>query len=228
MRLQLRKIFKRMSFPPNLRRIAVGLLSLVVLGCWLTIIPGLAKAALEEDVRSLRADMDQIKKDIGEIKTLLEGAVKRKKPEKTTGTVGFNGRPMLGESQAPVTIVEFSDYQCPFCRRYALNVFPTLKGEYIDTGKVRYVFRDFPLTSIHAQAQKAHESAHCAGEDDKYWEMHDALFQKQNDLTVPSLKQYAADLGLNSTRFNECLDSGKYQDEIQKEVAKGAAAGCVR
>jgi protein-disulfide isomerase len=132
---------------------------------------------------------------------------------------------MLGTSDAPVTIVEFSDYQCPFCRRYSLQVFPTLKREYIDTGKVRYVFRDFPLTNIHAQAEKAHEAAHCAGEVQQYWEMHDLLFSKQKNLSVPSLKEYATTLGLDLETFSTCLDSGKFQAEIGKDQADGAAAG---
>ncbi len=137
----------------------------------------------------------------------------------------MSGGAVLGEIDAPVTIVEFSDYQCPFCRRFSLFVFPAIQREYIDTGKVRYVFRDFPLSSIHQQAEKAHESARCAAEFNKYWEMHDVLFERQNDLMVPSLKQYAGELGLDSTRFEECLDSGKYQVAIQKDVADGQAAG---
>jgi len=187
--------------------------------------PGSGQAGVEEDVQILREDMEQVKKDLAEIKSILLGALKRQVPEKSTGTVGVTGRPMLGKNDAPVTIVEFSDYQCPFCRRYSLTVFPVLKRDYIDTGKVRYIFRDFPLTSIHQQAKKAHESAHCAGEFDKYWEMHDALFQNQKDLMVPSLKQYAAKLGLDSTIFEGCIDSGKYQADIQKDIDDGAAAG---
>jgi hypothetical protein len=156
---------------------------------------------IDEEICILRQDMDQVKKDLAKIKTLLQGAIKRPAPQKTTGTVGFTGRPMLGPSDAPVTIVEFSDYQCPFCRRYSLHVFPTLKRDYIDTGKVRYVFRDFPLTNIHAQAEKAHEAAHCAGEVQQYWDMHDLLFSKQQNLSVPSLKKYATTLGLDSDAF---------------------------
>jgi len=204
---------------------APRLIGLLVLVCSLMITPGLSQAGMEEDVQVLREDMDQVKKDLAEIKALLQGALKRPAPQKSTGTVGIAGRPMLGEADALVTIVEFSDYQCPFCRRYSLTVFPILKREYIDTGKVRYVFRDFPLTSIHQQAEKAHESAHCAGEFNQYWEMHDLLFQNQKDLTLPSLKHYAAELGLNSLNFEECLESGKYQVAIQKDVADGTAAG---
>jgi protein-disulfide isomerase len=202
-----------------------GLIGLLVCIGLLLINPGSGQAVVEEDVRVLREDMEQVKKDLAEIKSILQSAIKRQVPEKSTGTVGVTVGAMLGATDAPVTIVEFSDYQCPFCRRYSLTVFPTLKREYIDTGKVRYVFRDFPLTSIHQQAEKAHESAHCAGEFNKYWEMHDVLFEKQNDLMLPSLKQYAAELGLDFTTFEECLDCGKYQVAIQKDVEDGGAAG---
>lgn len=206
-------------------RLVPGLIGLLVCVGLLLINPGSGQAVVEDDVRVLREDMEQVKKDLAEIKSILQSAIKRPRPEKSTGTVGVTGGAMLGETDAPVTIVEFSDYQCPFCRRYSLTVFPVLKREYIDTGKVRYVFRDFPLTGIHQQAEKAHESAHCAGEFNKYWEMHDVLFEKQNDLMLPSLKQYAAELGLDSTTFEECLDSGKYQVAIQKDVEDGGAAG---
>ncbi len=201
------------------------LMGLLIFGCAFLSTPGWSHAGLEDDVRGLREDMGQVKKDLAEIKTLLQSAIKRPAPQKSTGTVGFTGRPMLGNPDAPVTIVEFSDYQCPYCRRYSLTVFPTLKRDYIDTGKVRYVFRDFPLTNIHAQAEKAHESAHCAREVQKYWEMHDVLFTKQKELAVPSLKQYAATLGLDPEIFAACLDSGKYQAEIRKDITDGTAAG---
>ena len=222
---RIQRIEKKEKRPRGPGSLARGMIGLLVCVCSLMIYPGLGQAGVEEDVRLLREDMEQVKKDLAEIKSILQGAIKRQVPEKSTGTVGVIGRPMLGKIDAPVTIVEFSDYQCPFCRRYSLTVFPVLKHDYIDTGKVRYVFRDFPLSSIHQQAGKAHESAHCAGEIHKYWEMHDALFQNQKDLTVPSLKQYAANLGLDSTTFETCLDSGKYQADIQKDVDDGAAAG---
>jgi protein-disulfide isomerase len=225
MNRRIQGIKKPENSPGEKNRIFRGLIGLLVCVGLLMINPGPGQAVVEDDVRVLREDMEQVKKDLAEIKSILQSAIKRPSPEKSTGTVGVTGGAMLGETDAPVTIVEFSDYQCPFCQRYSLTVFPVLKREYIDTGKVRYVFRDFPLSSIHQQAGKAHESAHCAGEFNKYWEMHDALFQNQNDLTVPSLKQYAADLGLDSTTFVECLDSGKYQVAIQKDVDDGGAAG---
>jgi protein-disulfide isomerase len=114
--------------------------------------------------------------------------------------------PVRGNPSAPVTIVEFSDYQCPFCSR----VNPTLdlvRNTYGD--KVRIVFKDFPLPN-HLEAPKAAEAARCAGEQNKYWEMHDAMFANQRALAVPALKQTARTIGLNGGTFDSCLDSGKH------------------
>ena len=132
--------------------------------------------------------------------------------------------PFLGRADAPVTLVEFSDYQCPFCQRFFATTLPTLKRDYIDTGKLRYVFRDFPL-DVHAQARKAAEAAHCAGEQGKYWEMHDALFRNQSALTPARLAEYARALGLDGSRFDQCLTSGRHTARIQRGLADGAAAG---
>ena len=131
---------------------------------------------------------------------------------------------VLGDNDAPVTIVEFSDYECPFCGRFHTQTFGQLKSAYIDTGKVKFVYRDFPL-SFHAQAQKAAEAAECAGEQGKYWEMHELLFSPGVQGGVASFKQYAQQIGLDTAKFNDCLDTGKMVAEIRKDTADGAAAG---
>ena len=136
---------------------------------------------------------------------------------------------VMGDPNAPVTIVEFSDYQCPFCQRHVLNTMPQLKKEYIDTGKVRYVFKDFPL-SFHKQAMPAAMAAECAGEQGKYWEMHDKLFNERNKWNENPdvknvMKQFAQDLGLDMEQFNQCFDSEKYKDEILADQHEGLAAG---
>jgi len=129
-----------------------------------------------------------------------------------------------GDSDAPVTIVEFSDYECPFCGRYVSETYPQILKNYIETGKVKYIFRDFPL-SFHPQAQKAAEAAECAGEQGKYFEMHDLLFGSGVGGGVASFKQYAADLGLNTVEFNDCLDSGEMAAEVQKDFNDGRVFG---
>lgn len=130
--------------------------------------------------------------------------------------------PSLGNPSAPVTIVEFSDFQCPFCQRVA----PTLKRVRETYGdKVRIVWKDFPLTQIHPEAFKAGEAAHCAGEQGKFWEYHDRLFANQQALQPESLKKHAADLGLDASRFNACVDSAKYGDRVSEGVAQGSRLG---
>ncbi len=137
--------------------------------------------------------------------------------------------PVLGDANAPVTLVEFTDYQCPFCGRHYTNTYGQLKKEYIDTGKVKYVVRDFPL-NFHPHAQKTAEATECADDQGKFWEMHDKIFETQATWSnatdiVPVLKQYAADLKLNTGTFNACLDSSKYKDEVAKDMADGSASG---
>ncbi|MGH8611376.1 MAG: DsbA family protein [Gammaproteobacteria bacterium] len=122
-------------------------------------------------------------------------------------------------------MIEFSDYQCPYCKRFSNTTLPVLKAEYIDTGKIRYVFRDFPLEQRHGQARKAAEAAHCAGDQGKYWEMHDIIFRNQQALQDAKLKAYARNLGLNPTTFDGCLDTDKYTDEVKKDFEDGVTAG---
>lgn len=135
--------------------------------------------------------------------------------------VSADDDPIKGDKDAKVTIVEFSDFECPFCGKAE----PTLKKileKY--QGKVKLVYRDFPL-AMHKNAQKAAEASQCANDQGKYWEYHEKLYANQKALTLADLKKYAADLGLNSAKFNECLDSDKYADEVKKDLADGESYG---
>ncbi|KFE67178.1 DsbA family protein [Hyalangium minutum] len=129
--------------------------------------------------------------------------------------------PAKGPDNAPITIVEFSDFQCPFCSRAKVTVDEVVK-QYGD--KVRLVFRHFPL-SFHQDAPKAAEAAACADDQKKFWEYHDKLFANQGALKVDDLKKHAADLGLDTARFNECLDSGKKAELVKKDMSAGEKAG---
>jgi len=138
--------------------------------------------------------------------------------------VSIDDDAVKGDANAPVTIIEFSDYECPFCGRFYSDTLPQIISEYIDTGKVKLVYRDFPL-NFHPQARKAAEAAECAGEQGKYYEMHDLLFEKGVSGGESSFKQYAKDIGLDSSEFDSCLDSGEMADEVQKDLDDGTAAG---
>jgi protein-disulfide isomerase len=143
-----------------------------------------------------------------------------KKLEPIRVEVAANG-PAKGPANAPVTIVEFSDFQCPFCSRLT----PTLKQVEEKYGdKVRIVFRQYPLP-FHQFAQKAAEASLCANEQGKFWQMHDAMFANQQALEVAQLKAKAAELGLNAEQFNQCIDSGKHAAAIQADMKEGSAAG---
>lgn len=141
-----------------------------------------------------------------------------------TAAVSADDDPSIGPENASVTIIEFSDFQCPFCTK-AEPVISQILENY--KGKVRFVYRDFPL-SFHQYAQKAAEASECADEQGKFWKYHDTLFEKQSEWSsegVAKLKEYAADLGLNAEQFNKCLDSGKYASEVQKDFTDGQEAG---
>ena len=129
-----------------------------------------------------------------------------------------------GDPSAPVTIVEFSDYECPFCGRFYSETLGQIESKYIETGKVKLVYKDFPL-SFHPQAQKAAEAAECAGEQGKYYEMHDLLFEQGVQGGVAGFKQYARQIGLNTARFDACLDSGQMAAEIQADMVAGQKVG---
>ena len=154
-----------------------------------------------------------------------------------TGTaveVSADDDPFLGPGKAKVTIIEFSDYQCPFCRSFWRDTLSQIKNEYIDSGKsVKFVYRDFPLSSIHPLAQKYAEAAECAEDQGKYWEMHDKIFQEQDKLGqgtigaygIDDVKRWAVEIGLIGSEFSQCLDSGKYTDEVRKDFEDGSRAG---
>ena len=132
---------------------------------------------------------------------------------------------ILGDKNAEVTIIEFSDYQCPFCGRFWSDTLPSIKSEYIDSGKVKLVFRDFPLTSIHPLAQPSAEAVECVrekGGDEAYYKMHDKIFANQPSLSESNLKAWAKELGYDIT---SCLDSGKFKNEVQKDTQDAQAAG---
>lgn len=135
-----------------------------------------------------------------------------------------------GDPDAPVTMVEFSDFQCPFCQRYFLQTYPKLVEKYVDTGKVRYIFKDFPLTSIHPQAVVAANAAHCAGQQEAYWAMHDKLYEGQsrwsgNSKAGEVFKDFASELGLDIDQFNACLEAKQFSNEIFADLQEGIAAG---
>lgn len=139
-------------------------------------------------------------------------------------SVDITGQTFTGNPNAPVTMIEFTDIQCPFCGRYNSGSFPDIKSNYIETGKLRYVQISLPLP-FHIHAAKAAEALYCADEQEKFWEFKDKLFENQNELTVPSIKEYAVTVLPNVSAFSECLDNGKYTEKVAADASKARDAG---
>lgn len=139
-----------------------------------------------------------------------------------------SGAPVLGNDQAPVTIIEFADFQCPFCKAFHDEVFPSIKSNYIDTGKVKFIYQDFAFLGEESRAAAA--AAKCAKDQDKFWPYHDLLYDRQDgenqgNFNPANLKAFAAELGLNTAEFNQCLDSGQHQADVVAETQGGEGYG---
>lgn len=146
--------------------------------------------------------------------------------------VSTGNLPILGSDNAKVTIVVFSDFQCPFCKQFVDNSYTQILDTYVKSNKIKFAFRHYPLTSIHANAQKASEAGECANEQNKFWNYHDLLFKKQTewspqstDEAVISFTNYASELGLNINQFQSCLNNDKYKDKVEKDIEDGNKAG---
>lgn len=131
--------------------------------------------------------------------------------------------PVYGPADAPITIIEFSDFQCPYCQRWHVQVWPKIQAAYGD--KVRLVYRDFPLYSIHPEAGPAAEAANCANEQGKFWEFHDLLFSGELTLGREAYLAYAERLGLKMQQFTTCLDERRYQGEVEDDYAYAVDLG---
>ena len=147
----------------------------------------------------------------------------------TTGSIKVqieDNDPILGDKDAGISIVEFSDFQCPFCARAHTGALADLRNsDFFKNGEVNFVYKQFPLSSIHPFAQNAGEASLCAQDQGKFWEYHDTLFLNQGALDDSSLKAYAAQLGLDTGAFNSCLDGDEKESEVLKELAQATAAG---
>jgi len=135
----------------------------------------------------------------------------------------FEDDPVLGPEDAPVTIFEFSDFECPFCRRHNLEVFNRILEAY--EGQIRYVYKDFPLTSIHPNALPAAAAALCAHEQDAFWEFHGYLFSMALGLSEEAYMQYAEDLNLDMDDFTECVEEGRYEESVQADIDFASSLG---
>lgn len=153
-------------------------------------------------------------------------------PQGNTVKVSVDDDPVMGDPEAPVTLIEFSDFECPFCKRSFEDMLPQLKKEYIDTGKVKFVYRDFPLSFHDPLATQEALAATCAreqGGDEVFFKYHDEIFKRTqsngNGMPKSELYNIASDIGLEDSAFRSCLDSEKYKGEVSQDIIDGASAG---
>jgi protein-disulfide isomerase len=156
------------------------------------------------------------------VKTLRETAQVKILLQPPIVPVSTEGAPFKGPKDAPITIVEFSDFQCPYCKR-VIPILDQLMAQY--AGQIKLVYRDFPISSIHPAAQRAAEAAHCAGEQGKFWEFHDVLYDKQADIPTMDFREQAAALGLDAAAFQACLEDGRHRQTVARHYADGLKAG---
>jgi protein-disulfide isomerase len=189
-------------------------------------------ASTKQEVIELKEQVAEMQKDLAEIKKLLQEGARAPAAAPRPAPPGFKEQvvnigpsPTKGEDDAPVTLIEYSDYQCPFCARHYREVMPILQKDYIDTGKLRFIMRENPIPSLHRNAMNASIAALCAGEQDRYWDMHNMLFENQKELDVANLKNFASTLGLDTAEFNSCLDDKETQKQIQQDLASSAKLG---
>lgn len=184
-------------------------------------------SALQGEIEALKEGQKAIRDELKAIKDLLTARQKSRNPVQDVDlTIKVADDPAKGNPDAKVTLIEFTDYQCPFCSRHTKSTLPQLEKNFVETGKIRYVLRDFPLSSLHPQAAKAHEAAHCAGDQGKYWEMHDRLFEHQKELGADKLLDYAEEAGVSDmSAFETCLNNQKYEEKTNASLKEGKEAG---
>ncbi|HVR28134.1 MAG TPA: thioredoxin domain-containing protein [Thermoanaerobaculia bacterium] len=184
---------------------------------------------LQFEVEALKQGQEAIQQSLAEIKAMLRAAPRT--PDQpanapsvpVNATIDLQDRPLKGSPEAALAIVEFSDYQCPYCARFTKNTYPRLEQEFIATGKVRYAMLDFPLRN-HPFAFKAAEAATCAAADGKFWEMHHLLFENQHELQPAALPNYAEQIGIDRAAFEACLEEGRGED-VNADMAQAREVG---
>jgi protein-disulfide isomerase len=180
---------------------------------------------LRKDIESIKESQAAIQKAIEEIRVLARGGQVPKTLQPGDIVLSIDDDPVKGDKNARLVLVEFSDFQCPFCARYFRETFPEIEKDYVKTGKLKYVFRDYPIEGAHKDAFKAAEAAGCALDQGKFWEMHDRLFANQTALGFSDLAKHAQAIGLDVPKFQQCLDREEYSTEVRKDMADGQKTG---
>jgi len=174
-------------------------------------------AKLKDEVARLNAQQQQILASLDELKKMMRGP--GPPALKPPATLGVADEPYKGEPTAKLAIVEYADFQCPYCRRFEHDIYPQIRDSYINTGKLKYFHRDMPLP-FHQGAMPAARAAHCASEQGKFWEMHDSLLGDAASLSAADIDERAGKLGLNVAELDKCISSDRFADIIQRSVTE--------
>ena len=184
------------------------------------------------NLNSDHVSQEQFKNEIAKLELkILEKQLPTKQPNVPL-KISTDNDPVIGKLDAPITIIEFSDFQCPFCAKFHMQTLPTIMDEYINKGTVKLVFRDFPIQNIHPNAVPASIAAECANEQGKFEQMYHMLFEKQKEWSnletayaITAFNQYASELQLNEEKFDSCIKNVKYIEEVQKDLNEGRTYG---
>lgn len=183
---------------------------------------------LKKEVQALKAGQESMKSDLAAIKKMLESGVRAAPPKPKPfepRDVMITGAAVMGDANAKVTLIEYSDYQCPFCSRHARQTMVEIIKNYVDEGKVKFLMREYPIPRLHPRATAASQAALCAGDQGKYWEMHDILFSNQRKMSDDDLSGYAAEIGLDAGKYNNCLEQKDYAERLKSDIEEGKAMG---
>lgn len=209
-------------YPCAMFRFCVSLSLVALLGCGSSSAQSPRDAeALKKEIEALKASQAEMQKSLNEVRDFLKAVTGGKfgAPPIEGSSVDITGAPVNGQATAPVTIVEISDYHCPFCKRHVQQTQPQIYAEFVNTGKVRHVFLHYPIDQLHPNAFKSHEAASCAADQRKFWDLHTKLWEKPVN-TAEELTALAQAAGLDMTAFRTCLDSGKHTQEVRASVAR--------
>ncbi len=187
-------------------------------------VPAKAEGINQEQADAILQELKQIRLLLQQMQQQNVASGTRRAAPSAKVKVSLGDGYSLGEETAPVTLVEFTDYQCPFCRRFHASTFEKLKKSYIDSGKLRYISRDLPLP-FHQYALKAAQAARCAGEQGKFWELRHVLISNGDKLGQEAILDYSQELSLDMEQFRGCVDSQKYVAEIQRDISEANVAG---
>ena len=176
---------------------------------------------MRKELDALKAQQAEMQKSLDEIRDFLKAATGGRfgAPTLVNSTFDITGSQARGDAKAPVTLIELSDYHCPFCRRHVQQTQPRIYSELVDKGKLRHVFVHYPIAQLHPDAYRSHEAALCANDQGKFWDLHTRLFETPLK-TVEQLTGLAQSAGLDATAFRACLDSGKHAKEVQASVER--------